>query len=191
MYLRHSSFSNPSVASPTSQFILQPFFRFCYVTSSSLNSPGEPPLAKCSLLFTLVDGLVLFLDQMLLCKCEVYVMAWLESQLYFFSVMYIIINIKFTCYCYELRNKIFLEWKGTGPILLQKILYFVHYVLSLGASTGHFDRQTLFMCLYFVNSLHLISLFEIFLSFFTSTHNFRHFKKIIRVGFMTSSTYLY
>ena len=42
-YLRHSSFSKPSVASPTSQFILQPFFRFSYVTSSSLNSPGEPP----------------------------------------------------------------------------------------------------------------------------------------------------
>ena len=44
LYLRHSSFSNPSVASPTSQFILQPFFRFCYVTSSSLNSPGDPPM---------------------------------------------------------------------------------------------------------------------------------------------------
>ena len=28
LYLRHSSFSNPSVASQTSQFILQPFFRF-------------------------------------------------------------------------------------------------------------------------------------------------------------------
>ena len=36
LYLRHSSFLNPSVASPTSQFILQPFFRFSYVTSSSL-----------------------------------------------------------------------------------------------------------------------------------------------------------
>ena len=42
LYLRHSSFSIPPVASPTSQFILQPFFRFSYVTSSSLNSPGEP-----------------------------------------------------------------------------------------------------------------------------------------------------
>ena len=41
LYLRHSSFSKPSVASPTSQFILQPFFRFSYFTSSSLNSPGE------------------------------------------------------------------------------------------------------------------------------------------------------
>ena len=46
LYLRHSSFFNPSVASPTSQFILQPFFRFPYVTSSSLNSPGEPPMTR-------------------------------------------------------------------------------------------------------------------------------------------------
>ena len=38
LYLRHSSFSNPSGSSPTSQFILQPFFRFSYVTSSSLNT---------------------------------------------------------------------------------------------------------------------------------------------------------
>ena len=43
LYLRHSSFSNPSVAS-TSQLILQPFFRFSYVTCSSLTSPGEPPM---------------------------------------------------------------------------------------------------------------------------------------------------
>ena len=43
-YLRHSSFSNPSVASPMSQFILQPFFLFSYVTNSSLNSPGELPM---------------------------------------------------------------------------------------------------------------------------------------------------
>ena len=42
LYVRHSSLSNPSVASPTSQLILQPFFRYPYVTSSSLNSPGEP-----------------------------------------------------------------------------------------------------------------------------------------------------
>ena len=35
LYLRQSSFSNPSVASPTSQLILQPFFRFSYVTGSS------------------------------------------------------------------------------------------------------------------------------------------------------------
>ena len=46
LYLRYSSFYNPSVASHTSQFILQPFFRFSYVTSSSLNSPGEPPISR-------------------------------------------------------------------------------------------------------------------------------------------------
>ena len=46
LYLRHSSFSNPSVASPTPQIILQPFFRFSYVISSSLNSPGEPPILR-------------------------------------------------------------------------------------------------------------------------------------------------
>ena len=32
-----SSFSKLSIASPTSQFIIQPFFRFSYVTGSSLN----------------------------------------------------------------------------------------------------------------------------------------------------------
>ena len=44
LHLRHSSFSNPTVASPTSQLILQPFFRFSYVTGSSLTSPGEPSM---------------------------------------------------------------------------------------------------------------------------------------------------
>ena len=44
LYLRHSPFSNPSVTSLKSQIILQPFFRFPYVTSSSLNSPGEAPM---------------------------------------------------------------------------------------------------------------------------------------------------
>ena len=44
LYLRHSSFSNPSVASPTSQLILQPFFCFSYVIGFSLTSPGEPPM---------------------------------------------------------------------------------------------------------------------------------------------------
>ena len=39
------SFSNLSVTSPTSQLILQPFFRFSYVTGSSRTSPGEPPNA--------------------------------------------------------------------------------------------------------------------------------------------------
>ena len=46
LYLCHSSFSNPSVASCTPQFILQPFFRFSYVTSSSLNSFVEPPMPQ-------------------------------------------------------------------------------------------------------------------------------------------------
>ena len=44
LYLRHSSFSNYSVGSPTSQFILQLFLRFSYVRGSSLTSPGEPPM---------------------------------------------------------------------------------------------------------------------------------------------------
>ena len=44
LYLCHSSFSNPSVASPTSQLILQLFFCFSYVTGSSLTSPGELPM---------------------------------------------------------------------------------------------------------------------------------------------------
>ena len=43
-HLRHSSCSNPSVALLTSQIILQSFFRFSYVTGSSLTSPGEPPM---------------------------------------------------------------------------------------------------------------------------------------------------
>ena len=35
LHLRHSSFSNPSVALPTSQLILQPFRYFTYVTDHS------------------------------------------------------------------------------------------------------------------------------------------------------------
>ena len=49
LYLRHISFSNPFVASPTSQLILQPFFRFSYATGFSLTSPGEPPMGKTKL----------------------------------------------------------------------------------------------------------------------------------------------
>ena len=30
------------------EFILQPFFRFSYVTSFSLNLPGEPPMPQGS-----------------------------------------------------------------------------------------------------------------------------------------------
>ena len=46
LHLRHSSFSNTPVASPTSQLILQLLFRFSYVTSSSFNSPGESPVDR-------------------------------------------------------------------------------------------------------------------------------------------------
>ena len=44
LYLCHSSFSNPTVASPTSQPILQSYFCFSYITGFSLTSPGEPPM---------------------------------------------------------------------------------------------------------------------------------------------------
>ena len=57
LYLRHSSFSNPSVALPTSKLILQPFRCFTYITAHSPTllllllrhkfftySPGEPPM---------------------------------------------------------------------------------------------------------------------------------------------------
>ena len=43
LYLCHSSFSNPSVASPTSQLIPQHFFRFSYLTSRA-HSPTFPSL---------------------------------------------------------------------------------------------------------------------------------------------------
>ena len=36
------------------EFILQLFFRFSYVTSSSLNSPGEPPMSVFHLLTLIV-----------------------------------------------------------------------------------------------------------------------------------------
>ena len=39
LYLRHSSFSNPSVASSTSQLILQSFLHFTYVTAHSPTLP--------------------------------------------------------------------------------------------------------------------------------------------------------
>ena len=44
LYIHHSSFSNPSVASATTQVNLQPFFRFSYITGFSFASPGEPPM---------------------------------------------------------------------------------------------------------------------------------------------------
>ena len=57
LHLRHSSFSNPSVASPTSHLILQPFFCFSYVTGFSLTSPAEPPMVQIRLfLHPVVDS---------------------------------------------------------------------------------------------------------------------------------------
>ena len=56
LYLHHSSFSNPSVASPMSQFILQPFFCFSFVTSSSLHSPGKLPMTYLGLTCCLLDS---------------------------------------------------------------------------------------------------------------------------------------
>ena len=46
IYLHHSSFSNPSVASPMSQFILQPFFCFSYVTGSFSNISATSPTSQ-------------------------------------------------------------------------------------------------------------------------------------------------
>ena len=40
LHLRHSSFSNPSVALPTSRLILQPFWCFTYVTAHSQTHPS-------------------------------------------------------------------------------------------------------------------------------------------------------
>ena len=40
LYLRHNSFSNPSVALPTSQLILQPFRHFTYVKTHSPTLPS-------------------------------------------------------------------------------------------------------------------------------------------------------
>ena len=51
LYLRHSSFSSPSVVSPTSQLILKPLFRFTYVMGSSLTSLSELPLIACFRLY--------------------------------------------------------------------------------------------------------------------------------------------
>ena len=44
LQLRHSSFSNPSTALPTSQLILEPLRCFTYVIGTSPTSPGEPPM---------------------------------------------------------------------------------------------------------------------------------------------------
>ena len=43
LYIRHNSFSNSSVASPTSQLILQPFFRLSYVAGFHLRHLASRP----------------------------------------------------------------------------------------------------------------------------------------------------
>ena len=62
LHLRHSSFSNPSVALPTSQLILKPFRGFTQVTAhspnssfASLTSLGEPPMPKQNTYITLCN----------------------------------------------------------------------------------------------------------------------------------------
>ena len=55
LYLRHSSFSNPSVASPTSQLILQPFFRFSF-SKLSIASPTSQLILQPFPRFTYVTG---------------------------------------------------------------------------------------------------------------------------------------
>ena len=62
LYLRHNSFSNPSVASPTSQHNLQPFFRLSYVTGFSLTSPDEPPMGRPSVSEENVEAISALLD---------------------------------------------------------------------------------------------------------------------------------
>ena len=53
------SFSNLSVASPTPQLILQPFFRFSYVTGFSLTSPGELPMIGRGIPVSLIISITL------------------------------------------------------------------------------------------------------------------------------------
>ena len=56
LHLHHSSFFKPSVASPTSQLILQSFHCFNYVTGTSPTSPGEPPMLFCYSTGTICDN---------------------------------------------------------------------------------------------------------------------------------------
>ena len=58
LHLRHSSFSNPSAALPTSQLILQPLRWFTYVVGTSRTSSGEPPMHTGMKKQSVVDQLV-------------------------------------------------------------------------------------------------------------------------------------
>ena len=71
---------NPSIASPMSQLIFQPFFRFSYVTGFSLTSPGEPPMFCMLLKAHLVIGSLLHISYMRLWKSPFWILlsfsAW-------------------------------------------------------------------------------------------------------------------
>ena len=90
LYLHHSSFSNPSVASPTSQLILQPFFRFSYVTGFSLTSPGEPPMC---LSLSLSISLYLYLSISLYLSLSISLSISLSLSLSIYLSLYLSISL--------------------------------------------------------------------------------------------------
>ena len=77
LHLRHSSFSNPSVPSPTSQLILEPFFRFSYVTCSS---PGEPPMTFSLWYENEILDLLFHHEPWASCMQFVVVTVWIDSE---------------------------------------------------------------------------------------------------------------
>ena len=66
LYLHHSSFSDPSVASPTSQFFLQPFCRFSYA-NLSVTSPTSQLFFQPFRRFTYVAGTSTYFTWLYLC----------------------------------------------------------------------------------------------------------------------------
>ena len=101
LYLRHSSFSSPSVASPTSQPIQQPFFRFSYVTDSPLTSPGEPPFVA-NVANSSAFSFPLYLS---ICLISFLFFVLLLSRLILFSLeFYFIINDLVYFESYHKRN---------------------------------------------------------------------------------------
>ena len=86
LYLRHSSLSNSSVASPTSQLILQPFFRFSYVIGSSLTSPGEPSMINMLMILIIITIINDYYMQLVnidlplvFCPYKRFLTIWIES----------------------------------------------------------------------------------------------------------------
>ena len=121
LYLRHTSFWYPSVALPTShlipqpfrcfttsQFILQPFFLFSYVTSSSLNSPGDPSM------------FVLYIK---------WIVYYVNNFLHQIPNLLILIGY---CYVYSMYNQCFFflkKFKGYSRLRLIKTSPPYNYVL--------------------------------------------------------------